>query len=180
MTESEVDLLRHFASFSPFPRDSLYPSDSPDSAYGSLSLSDLLPGSDSLESQPHSPARVLGEESLSEQGSDSGVSDLSAGFRELTPEPTLVQRHKAQSRGRHRRQQVSRDTGTPASRVSVTPAGKDSVTPAASWSYYVPLGLSLLALLLTLWLGNHVKCCHSVCAIHISPILHFTNGPPPL
>ena len=176
MTESEEDLPKHFSSFSPYPCDSLYPSESPDSAYGSLSLSELLPDTDSLESQAHSP----GEESLSEQGSDSGVSDLSASFRELTPEPRLVQRHKAQTRGRPRRQQATRDTVKAASRVPVTPASKDSVTPAASWRYYVPLGLSLLGLLLALWLGDHVRCCHSVCAIHMSPILHFTNGPSPL
>ena len=104
VTESEEDLLSHFVSCSPLS------SDSPDSAYGSLSLSET----DSLESQPHSPAKVPGEESLSDQGSDSGVSDLSASFREPSPQPRIGQRHKAQTRGRHRKQQIRRDTVTPA------------------------------------------------------------------
>ena len=157
--DSDEDLLRHFSRFSSFP------SESPDSAYGSLSLSDLLP--DSLESQPHSP----GEESLSEQGSDSGVSDLSASFRELTPEPRLVQRHKAQTRARHRRQQAGRDTVTTDSRVAVKPARR---------VLCVPVCLAVLGLLLVLWLCDHVRCCDSVCALTVSPILQYTNGPPPL
>ena len=165
VTESEEDLLRHSVSCSHLS------SDSPDSAYGSLSLSDLLPDTDSLESQPHSPPKVPGEESLSDQGSDSGVSDLSAIFREPSPQPRIGQRHKAQTRGRHRKQQIRRDTVTPAKSLPATPT---------NCSYSVPVCLAVLGLFLVLWLCDHVRCCDSVCALAVSPILQYTNGPPPL
>lgn len=101
-----------------------------------------------------------------DRGSDSGVSELggssTGGSGNRTPEPWMwgvVPRGQSRSRR----------------------GSSSSVAPRGSLAGRLWSGLLLVTgVLLLLWLGDHVVCCEHVCAINISPILKYTNGPPPL
>ena len=159
-------------------------SDSLDEAYSSLSLSDILAARD-LSTSPGemmATAKVKnmeeGEEELDmevgDNGSDSGVSELS---QETTPEPEDLQQvrvragKKERLRGRRRREQQS-------VMQEEEEKVKEKKKKGSVSSFWVVVGL--LGVALALWLADHIVCCDSVCAIALSPLLKYTNGPPPL
>ena len=170
-------------------------SDSLDEAYSSLSLSDILAARDLSKSPGEMMATTKvknmeeGEEELDmevgDNGSDSGVSELS---QETTPEPEDLHQvrlrtedlhqvrvravKKERLRGRRRREQQSVMQEEEEKKV------KEKKKNGGMSSFWVVVGF--LGVALALWLADHIVCCDSVCAIALSPLLKYTNGPPPL
>ena len=157
-------------------------SDSLDEAYSSLSLSDILAARDISTSPGEMMAttkvkNMEGEEldmEVGDNGSDSGVSELS---QETTPEPEDLHQvrvragKKERLRGRRRREQQSVMQEDEKEKVKEKKKGSVS-------SFWLVVGF--LGVALALWLADHIVCCDSVCAIALSPLLKYTNGPPPL
>ena len=155
-------------------------SDSLDEAYSSLSLSDILAARDLSTSPGETKVKNMeeGEEELDmevgDNGSDSGVSELS---QETTPEPEDLHQvrvsavKKERLRGRRRREQQS-------VMQEEEEEVKEKKKKGGVSSFWVVVGL--LGVALALWLADHIVCCDSVCAIALSPLLKYTNGPPPL
>lgn len=177
--ESDEELLRTSPNLSLSETvKSKSDTESGDEAYSSLSLSDILQTQDQEDK-----VRKAKVEDSSDLGSDSGVSEMSGSLntlRDLTPEPPrnveLNPRSPTRVGTRSRRNRGCENTMSPAE----TFADK----PVSTWDWVrsitIPICVVILVLVLLLWLSEHIRCCDSVCAIYISPILTYTNGPPPL
>ena len=156
--------------------------DSLDEAYSSLSLSDILAARDLSCSTPGKGVVMIkgkkveegdgeGEEEEGDNGSDSGVSELS---QETTPEP--VEMHlrvrgvkKERLRGRRRKEQA------PLIKEEKRVKKQGGGGVSSFWLVFGLLGAAVI-----FFLADHIVCCDTVCAIALTPLLKYTNGPPPL
>ena len=156
-------------------------SDSLDEAYSSLSLSDILAARDLSGSSSPGKGMVMikrkkveeeeEEEEDGDNGSDSGVSELS---QETTPEPEeLHSRVRGVKKERLRVRRRKEKPHIEEERREKKQGGGGGVS-----SFWLVVGL--LGVAVILWLADHIVCCDTVCAIALTPLLKYTNGPPPL
>ena len=147
-------------------------SDSLDEAYSSLSLSDILTARDLSTISPvkRRGEKVEEEQGEGDNGSDSGVSELS---QETTPEPEDLHLRvrgvkKERLRGKRRKET--------AQHIEIQNSEKKQGGVGSFWLVAGVLGVAVI-----FWLANnHIVCCDTVCAIALTPLLKYTNGPPPL